>query len=779
MWMCSVSAFAQELSDDEETDASGMEALLKKIPKIRIPVLEETPVLDGKLDEAVWENGVVMRIERETYPAKLAKAPVATEGRILIADGAFWVGIRAEDPEPEKIQAPLRDRDGLELDDYVGVSIDPNGKRLKTYEFHVSASGVQADWMRDNVEDKRVREWDADWQAEAKRGEHGFTVEIRIPMHVIQLPNEVDWRLLSLKRHYPREVRHRLAAVAFVLPREEIETAKDEFPVKVIPSVSYAPEWSRDLSGDDWSRTGQPELGVDVEIPLADSWDVSLSVNPNYLEVEEDLTSSSINDPFTTMVPEKRPFFIKSADGFGTPIDLVYTQNLEAPRWGMHGNGSEGSTRVGAFVVDDRELSVIVPGNTGSKRVTFDDEESYASAIRLQQEFGAGMSLGALGTYRSSDNGYLNAVGGVDGYAKLAQNHSFRGQWLFSKTKYPASFAEELYDPPEGLAPEDDFGFPGETGFTEPMLRAPSGQELKDSAGLLSYKYQPRGGFVNVAYRDVGEDFRGDLGYITRVDFRQANLSTGLDYYFSGQEEADVSRLRVSTSVYHMESQAGEEIMRGYELWLNYWGIYQSWVRLGYRNRDRVALRYNQQSLAIDGNSQALPEQQWIVRVESSPVQNLRVTLAGRFGKQIDTDNYRLGDLIELEPEIRWNMGEHWEIFLQNTFRELSTVNGRVFTENYLRLSLVRQLRKGSFIRLTMLNDYVDRNPGAYLYDEVDPLDRDSSLELLFAWKPTELNTFFLGVDGEVSDDDGGDGGASGLDEVSVFLKYSRAFELH
>ncbi len=82
--------------------------------------------------------------------------PVKTDAWIARIDGALLIGFLAHDPEPEKIQAPLRARDSIEFDDYAGVAIDLSGRFMATYEFYVNTSGVQGDWVRNRVDDTRI-----------------------------------------------------------------------------------------------------------------------------------------------------------------------------------------------------------------------------------------------------------------------------------------------------------------------------------------------------------------------------------------------------------------------------------------------------------------------------------------------------------------------------------------------------------------------------------------------------------------------------------------------
>ncbi len=725
-----VPLFASSADEEAIFAEDSVEAqFVKSIYKIKVPDLEGTVVIDGYLSEPFWTHAVRVELTHETYPAFLGPSPVETEAYLTRLNDDLIVGFIAHDPNPNEIQAPLRDRDGIERDDYVGIAFDPSGKRIVTYEFYVSASGVQSDWIRNRVDEKRVRDWDADWESEAVISTNGYSVEMRIPISELEIPTDLEdiKRILVFKRHYPRDVRRHLAAFSTIIPRDDMRDLPRQ--LTLVPSITFLNERERDLAeGTGWESMEDTDLSLDLGYKLTSSFGLQATLNPTYLEVEADLTKSSINDPFSTLVAEKRPFFIGGLDPFGTLFDLVYTRNIETPRVGVKAGGSIEHVTLGNFFVDDRQLRVIVPGNLSSKSETL-DLKSTSGALRYRYDFKQDFTLGVLSTVRYGESNYRNVLVGPDLYWKAGRDHEFRAQWVYSETQYPHDLFEELCDGDDCASPSEDSGIPGESAFNEQVLRADPDETYRDDALSLKYKFRRRGGYLTGLYRDVGEDFRGDLGYMPRVDFRMGSISGGLDHYLATKDRGQV-RFRLSGNLMRMESQAGESINDSREIWLHHWGLFQSWVRIGYRDRDRVAKRFLQNTLQIEGNAPEFNEDQFIFRLESAPLRNGRLVLEGRFGEQIDTDNYRLGDLIEFEPEFLWNVNENFEISLKNTFRELEADGERVFTENYLTMNLTVQVLKDSFVRFTLIDDFTKRNLENYLFGEEDRLERDVSGEL-------------------------------------------------
>ena len=68
----------------------------------------------------------------------------------------------------------------------------------------------------------------------------------------------------------------------------------------------------------------------------------------------------------------------------------------------------------------------------------------------------------------------------------------------------------------------------------------------------------------------------------------------------------------------------------------------------------------------------------------------------------------------------------------------------------------------------------MSRDPDLYLFEDVDSLDRATTGGILFAWKPTQLNTFLIGAStGTTYRDEPND---PELENMAFYIKYKRAF---
>ena len=155
-------------------------------PEAHAILVDETPVIDGILDDAAWDKAEVIDRFTQVEP-KNGEAPTyATEVRVLTDGETLFIGFRGYDDEPDKIVANRMGRDELFFyDDHFLVSIDPSHNHRSGYFFLVNALGGRRDgsFERDIVE----ANWDGIWYADSKLDAEGWTAEIAIPFRTVAL----------------------------------------------------------------------------------------------------------------------------------------------------------------------------------------------------------------------------------------------------------------------------------------------------------------------------------------------------------------------------------------------------------------------------------------------------------------------------------------------------------------------------------------------------------------------------------------------------------------
>ena len=114
-------------------------------PTVRPPRLADPPVIDGRLDEALWRDAahITELVQRRPFDGIPASEP---SDIYLAYDSAnIYVGLHAHYSDPGMIRANRRDRDESIDDDLFLIYFDPFLDQQRAYVFTVNGYGVQGD----------------------------------------------------------------------------------------------------------------------------------------------------------------------------------------------------------------------------------------------------------------------------------------------------------------------------------------------------------------------------------------------------------------------------------------------------------------------------------------------------------------------------------------------------------------------------------------------------------------------------------------------------------
>ena len=162
-------------------------------PHIAATRTAQPPVIDGRLDDAVWAAAAPSDAFVQHFPDEGAPPSERTTVRVLYDDRNLYVGI-----DCEQLNAPivrrLARRDSQIPSDGVWIDIDSRRAGVGAFHFAVNAAGMLSDGI--HFDDTAYSsDWDAVWEAKVADTDRGYAVEFRIPLSVLRfsaLPVQ-DW----------------------------------------------------------------------------------------------------------------------------------------------------------------------------------------------------------------------------------------------------------------------------------------------------------------------------------------------------------------------------------------------------------------------------------------------------------------------------------------------------------------------------------------------------------------------------------------------------------
>ncbi|WP_371186020.1 carbohydrate binding family 9 domain-containing protein [Thalassotalea maritima] len=750
------------------TSAIAEQSDSKQKQQFSIPYIQQAPVLDGDVSDKLWQQAAHIPVNIVNYPYDNTPSPVQTDAYIYEDGENLYLAFIAKDPEPEKIQGFIKARDAAFADDIVGIKLDPFNDHRLAYKFFVNPNGVQNDGISNEMTGDENNLWDGLWDAYAKVSEDGYRVEMAIPYRELNFDESVDIKTwgFELIRIYPRDTILRISNMpidknnnCWACQMQEMvgfEQAKLGDNVLLTPSLVYGHESTRDIYQEqDWQTNKDVDLGLNLRWGITPDILLNATINPDFSTVEADAGQLTVNKTSALFFSEKRPFFLDNAEYFATPFDLVHTRNIVDPDWGAKLTGRNGQHAFAAFVSNDHSTSFILPGNLFST-VGNVNEQSFAGAVRYRYDVNDDLSFGALSTVRDSDS-YHNSVMSFDSKYKLSPSNTIKAQFSGSQTKYPEEILADYC--PNGQC------------YLASLVDV-TNETFTDKAYLLEFDHQSEFWRFSSVYQHIGQKFRADLGFQPYSDFNRFSTKVNR-MFFSENAWWSQAILGAKYDINHNDN--GELISKASAVSGTIWGPWQSLFDIVITQEDKVGLRFDSNVQAIDGNTNLYHLYYADVYGELQPLPNLYAGVSLRIGDGVDNFNDRQGDIVELAPNIRWNISTHLEANVTYVYADLSVDGDYVYKQNIADLRMTYAFDVNNLLRLTLVYDSVQLNPdnNPNLYGSLDK-EHNLSTELVYSYKLNPQTVFFLGY----ADNARKDGEISSLtrNQRNVFMKLSYAW---
>ncbi|MBI3940427.1 MAG: carbohydrate binding family 9 domain-containing protein [Acidobacteria bacterium] len=480
-------------------------------------IRDESIVLDGRLDEPVWQRARPATDFIQLDPKNGAPATEQTEVRIVFDRNNLYMGVLCLDSEPDKLLGNTMQRDAfLSADDRFNWSFDTLLDGRTGYYFETNPSGAMGDGLIVGSDTATAvvtgfggsgpREWDGVWNARVRRSQIGWTIEVQISFRTFNFnPNAPAWGV-----NFQRTVRRkneeslwtgwgrnqgvrRPSSFGLLTGIKEVSqgVGLDIRPYAIVKQKE-AP--ARNLSSD-WDG----DAGVDFFYSLTPVLRANFTVNTDFAETEVDQRLVNL-DRFPLFYPEKRAFFLEGAGFFSFSrepnnavlpffsrrIGLDERGQPRSIQFGLKLTGQAGRQDLGVLQVrtssDDTRRDLALPGDDFTvvrvKRRML--RQSYFGGIYTRRSLRTGDNAADLHTAGIDFQLATTRFGG-------SQNLEFSGFYLRNNT-------------------------PGKKGEGA-------------AYGLrLDYPNDPWSG--SLAYRELQMDYDPAVGFRERNNYRRLNLVT-------------------------------------------------------------------------------------------------------------------------------------------------------------------------------------------------------------------------------------------------------------
>ena len=505
VWTCRGSAFAAEAAEqmlDDVAEKLLAEEITGPRPMARLARIStsEAPAIDADLSDLSWAKATVITDFKQREPDPGGPPTERTVLRIMYDDNNFYLSVYAYDSEPDRVIVRSMSRDGEVVQgDHIEFTLDPGLTLRNAYAFRIGPAGGRWDGLRlNNLQE--LPEWNAIWEARARRVPDGWVAEVAIPFSSISyVPGQTSWGF-ELTRNIRRKteiVRWSSfnPAIATTDVSEAgtltgIQDVTQGLGLDVVPYVVLRAkhDWSVEGDGAGLSATA----GGNAFYKITPGLTGTATINPDFSDTPLDIREVNTTR-FSLFYPETRAFFLQDAGAFEFGGRSFRRTNFDR----LNNNALPFFSR-NLGLVNGRPISLIGGG-------------------KLSGEYG-GIGIGALSvlTDRTEDR-----PGQVLSVARLTVPvfSMSRGGLIFTNGDPTGNTRNSVVG--------GDFQYRDDTTFGGNIVQADLYYERSisnkagedDSYGVgLNYPNEPWSG--EFYFKTVGENFTPALGFVNRPGIR-------------------------------------------------------------------------------------------------------------------------------------------------------------------------------------------------------------------------------------------------------------------
>ena len=478
-------------------------------------------IIDGIISDDEWNNAIEVDLDYEVNPGNNISPKEKTKVFIVYSDTHLYIAFKAY-ANPKEVRASIRSRDDLGMisDDFIVVAFDTYGDSRNNYLLLANAFGSQLDARAVNAitdEDRYDINFNVDFETKGNIVSDGFEIEFKIPFASLPFPNgnnqewNFNFRRNSFRNGVPIELRSQpfdRTAPCQICQTTDKLILKD---IKIEKRIEFLPYVAGNVTGKKETILDQinyekfnPNLGLGINLDLSKNSTLELTLNPDFSQVEADVTQIDVNSSVALEYPERRPYFNRGTDIVQYTTGAFYSRSINNPLISTKLISQGKKERVFFLTALDQNSVYQIAGEDRS--YLGQGDESFVNVLRYQRLINKNSRLGLLTTNRYYKNGGYGNLLGTDGWFLLSDKLRFTYELFLNFNKEPNADWIESNDNIFGRTVTLD----NQT-FTGKSINI---QLYRNTEKWMSY----------LTYRDFSPNFQADVGFIVKNNRKWGTL---------------------------------------------------------------------------------------------------------------------------------------------------------------------------------------------------------------------------------------------------------------
>ena len=672
---------------------------------------DSPPKFDGVINQEEWKNAQVFLLDYEIDPGDNTPAPYGTKAYVLYTTSDLYVGFIAS-ANMNTLRSSIRNRDEGFRDDNVLFGFDAYGDGRYMIALGANPEGNQIDIkVLPNGDDEN---YDVNYESRASKHPDAYHIELKIPFSNLQFKpqDEMKWKVVFARSTFTESAR--IQSINFPIDRNNpciVCQTPAEITLKGVKAknrVNLLPFFFGGLSGERLStgfNYGKPtvDIGLSGLFDLNSVTSLEFALNPDFSQVEADVSQVNANTTFALFFPERRPYFNEGNEIINTNLNTVYTRTINDPLTSTKLIHQGEKQRLYWLTAYDQRSPYLIAGENVS--YTGEGGKAYSNILSYQRTFGNGSYVGFLSTnriYQEGGNGQVVGINGLLRFAKLyTLNFEFNKSWILEPTA-------------DWIDSQDNIK--GKTVALD--------GERKEGDGLyFSLERNTRNWNTELYYSQFSPHYETPLGFVNQNSIRNMELTQNYTYYPKNKEGL-IQQLNVNL---------GSEFTFNYNHLRKYFDIFSN------------------TSIQWKGNFRTNLNLKHIVNEEFVGFVGRNLTEISAWNSYNPSETIRLGVFLSFSESIRYDEDDPavGDSFFVGTFNNFQ-ITPKLRLSQSLRYSQLRSkiddslYFKGYIARVNM-NYQFNQDLSFRVIGEYNDFDNSFFVQPLLKWNPNPFTIFYIG----------------------------------
>ncbi len=698
--------------------------------------------IDGIIDPIEWEGAIKIKLDNETEPGYNIKPIVNTTGYILYSD--YHVYLRFEAETKETVRASIRKRDdtGIFTDDIIGFDIDTYGDGRNNLFIGSNAYGSQVDVRVMNALQEESRydmSFDLEYESAGSISGNSYSVEMKIPFSSLPFPNGKDqkWKFSFFRKYNDYQIsssksdRDNSCITCQFDDEVFFENIKIDKKLDFIPYITSGIEGAYNQNTDniDYEKLNS-NVGISINAEFSKSLSLELAINPDFSQVEADVTQIDVNSAFSLSYPEKRPFFNKGTDilKLNNPdLQPFYSRSINDPVFALKLLNQGKKSRLFYLSSLDNNSPYLIAGRDRS--YFGEGKKSFVNVLRYQRLLKNGSKVGLISTTRAYNGGGYGNLFGLDGLIQVT--NSIRLTFDLLK-----NYNEE---PKNDWINSDDY-------FNEYSVRL-DGEKFNGNGMFLGLSRNTENWRTYLGYKYIDPEYRADVGFAVKNDRKW------LTYYQSYKSFYE------KRFVQNVEYSVKYDMLHNFNNKLDVISL-DGRISAGFKGNTEFSVTHDYDFVSYYLDKKYSNYASTRIGLNTSPIELISFGSNISFGKDVAFNDE--------DPELgkEFNFRATLSIQLNNNF---SVSN--LFSFSRLKKVEINEFYYKGFINRFNTKYQFSKSLGIRLAAEYNNFSESIFLQPLFEWTPNPFSIFYIGGN-QIIDKELVRNGKYFVDRSQMFVKF-------